>query len=92
MVTTTLPVLERWILAPSADTCEGCRYLARVGLFRRGVGPEPGLHPYCNCVRRRVSFRGLSLAAINLLTAEADANGARAGRILTRALNLRDRS
>jgi hypothetical protein len=56
------------------------------------VGPEPGLHPYCNCVRRRVSFRGLSLAAINLLTAEADANGARAGRILTRALNLRDRS
>jgi hypothetical protein len=33
----------------------------------------------------------MSFAAFNVLVAEADRNGARAGRILTRALNLRDR-
>jgi hypothetical protein len=33
----------------------------------------------------------MSFAAFNVLVAEADRNGARAGRVLTRAQNLRDR-
>jgi hypothetical protein len=83
--------LERWYLQPSRDTCLGCRYMSGVGVFHRGSGPYPPLHRHCNCRRRLIVSRGMSFAAFNVLVAEADRNGARAGRILTRALNLRDR-
>jgi hypothetical protein len=83
--------LERWYLQPSRDTCLGCRYLAGVGVFHRGAGPYPPLHRHCNCRRRLIVSRGMSFAAFNVLVAEADRNGARAGRVLTRAQNLRDR-
>jgi hypothetical protein len=84
--------LERWELGRSLDTCYGCRYLAGVGLFHRGAGPYPPLHPHCTCRRRQIVSRGMSRPAFLALVAEADRNGARASRILTRALNLRDRS
>jgi hypothetical protein len=85
-------VLERWYVAASPRQCNGCRYLAGVGVFHRGQGPYPPLHPNCNCRRRQIVSRGMSVAAFNRLVAEADRNGARAGRITQRALNLRDRT
>ena len=83
--------LERWELGRSPNTCHGCRYLAGVGVFHRGAGPSPPLHPHCTCRRRQINSRGMSRPAFLALVAEADRNGARAGRILARALNLRDR-
>ena len=83
--------LERWYTQPSRGQCNGCRYLAGVGVFHRGAGPHPPLHPHCNCVRRQIVSRGMSFAAFNTLVSEADRNGARGSRILQRALNLRDR-
>ena len=84
-------VLERWSLSSSPNQCYGCRYLAGVGVFHRGAGPYPPLHPHCNCRRRQIVSRGMSVAAFNRLVAEADRNGARAGRIQARAEHLRDR-
>jgi hypothetical protein len=83
--------LERWHLSSSPNQCYGCRYLAGVGVFHRGQGPYPPLHPHCNCTRRQIVSRGMSRPAFLALVAEADRNGARAGRILARAQNLRDR-
>ena len=83
--------LERWYLARSPSQCNGCRYLAGVGVFHRGTGPYPPLHPHCTCKRRQIVSRGMSAAAFNALVSEADRNGARAGRILARAESLRDR-
>jgi hypothetical protein len=82
--------LEQWELSPSAGTCYGCVYLAGVGVFHQGVGPYPPLHGHCNCVRRQIVSRGMSAAAFQALVAEADRNGARAGSITQRALNLRN--
>ncbi len=84
--------LERWYPGSSPHQCNGCRYLAGVGVFRRGVGPYPPLHPNCTCVRRQIVSRGMSWAAFNALVSEADRNGGRASRILTRAESSRDRS
>jgi len=84
-------VLERWYLSASPHQCHGCRYLAGVGVFHRGAGPYPPLHPQCSCLRRQIVSRGMSVSAFNLLVREADRNGARAGRILARAESLRDR-
>ena len=83
--------LERWYVAASPGQCAGCRYLAGVGVFHRGQGPYSPLHPHCNCQRRQIISRGMSRPAFLALVAEADRNGVRAGRILTRAQNLRDR-
>ena len=83
--------LERWHLSASPNQCHGCRYLAGVGVFGRGAGPYPPLHPHCNCVPRQIVSRGMSWAAFKALVAEADRNGARAGHIQARAQNLRDR-
>jgi hypothetical protein len=83
--------LERWRLAPSRGTCYGCRYLAGVGVFHPGQGPYPPLHEHCSCRRETVITRGMSLDAFNALVREADRNGRRAARVLSRALNLRDR-
>ena len=83
--------LERWYVSSSPSQCNGCRYLAGVGVFHRGAGPYPPLHPHCTCKRRQIVSRGMSVAAFNALVSEADRNGARAGRILARAESLRDR-
>jgi hypothetical protein len=83
--------LERWYLRSSPHQCHGCRYLASVGVFHRGAGPYPPLHPNCTCVRRLIVSRGMSWAAFNALIAEADRNGRRAWRIAARAESLRDR-
>ena len=84
-------VLERWEPGASNGACYGYRYLTGVGVFQRGDGPYPPLHPHCSRRRRQIRTRGMSWAAFNALVGEADRNGARAGRILGRALNLRDR-
>jgi hypothetical protein len=83
--------LERWYVSSSPNQCHGCRYLAGAGVFHRGAGPYPPLHPHCTCVRRQIVSRGMSWAAFNQLVSEADRNGRRAGRILARAESLRDR-
>jgi hypothetical protein len=85
-------ILERWYVAASPGQCAGCRYLGGVGVFHRGEGPQPPLHGNCNCRRRQINSRGMSRPAFFALVGEADRNGAQAGRILSRALNLRDRS
>ena len=51
--------LERWYLSSSPNQCAGCRYLAGVGVFHRGEGPYPPLHPHCNCQRRQIVSRRL---------------------------------
>jgi hypothetical protein len=84
-------ILERWYLSSSPHKCHGCRYLAGAGVFHRGAGPYPPLHPHCTCKRRQIVSRGMSVAAFNALVSEAERNGARAGRILARAETLRDR-
>ena len=84
-------ILERWYLSSSPHQCHGCRYLAGLGVFHRGAGPYPPLHPHCTCKRRQMVSRGMSVVAFNALVSEAERNGARAGRILARAENLRDR-
>jgi hypothetical protein len=83
--------IERWVTGYSQNQCHGCRFLAGVGVFYRGAGPYPPLHPHCTCTRQRISTRGMSVAAVNQLTREAEQNGTRAGRILARAERLRDR-
>lgn len=84
--------LERWETGRSVGgQCNGCRYMAGVGVFHRGAGPYPPLHDHCTCQRRLINSRGMSSDAFFALVSEADRNGSRANRILARALNLRDR-
>ena len=80
--------LERWYLNMTDRTCHGCIYLSGVGVFHRGQGPYPPLHDHCNCTRRQIVSRGMSIEAFAALKAEADRNGARAASITQRALNL----
>ena len=69
--------LERWYVRGAS--CPGCEYLAGVGVFRLGVGPEPPLHDHCNCYRAVIVSRGLSIATFQSLVRQADRNGDRAG-------------
>ena len=83
--------LERWQLGASHGAWHGCRYLAGVGVFHRGAGPYPPLNDHCTCARRQIVSRGMSREAFLVLVSEADRNGRRAWRVLSRALSLRDR-
>ena len=83
--------LERWHLSPDCNQCKACRYLAQVGVFHRGAGPYPPLHPHCTCVLRRFVTDGVSEEAFLALVRQADSNGVWAARILARAERLLDR-
>jgi hypothetical protein len=83
--------MERWVLGPSRSTCNGCRYLSRVGPFVRGTCPRPPLHEHCDCRVSVIPTGGLGAGARVAMEAEARRNSTRAGAILARAQNLRDR-
>ena len=72
--------MERWILQPSAGTCQGCRYMAGVGVFVYRTCPQAPLHPHCNCRVRVVATGGLSVAARLAMEGEAHRNTNRARR------------
>jgi len=84
-------ILERWHLGAGCEQSEGCRYLARVGVFHRGMGPSPPLHPQCHCVRRPFVAHGMSEEAFLALVRQADNNGAWVDMILARAERQRAR-
>ena len=83
-------IRERWHLSAGCRQCEGCRYLAGVGVFHCGAGPYPPLHLGCTCVHRPFVAHGMSEEAFLALVRQADRNGTWADTILAKVGRLRE--
>jgi hypothetical protein len=84
-------MIEQWVTR-GETTCRGCQYLASIGYFPAGSGPQPPFHPNCDCRRVRVRTYGLSTAAVQSLIDQALRNARRAATIVSRAWWLMQRS
>lgn len=82
------PIIVRWTLQPTRNTCHACTYLARIGIWRLDAGPQTPFHEHCHCRRLVIPTGNMSAQAFANLVAQADRNGARAGAIETRARTL----